>query len=38
MNNYMYRLLNAHIRVIYVGVSVHICVNCVVGHSVKREI
>jgi hypothetical protein len=37
MNDYMHRLLNAHIPVIYVGVSVHICVKCVVGHSVKRE-
>jgi hypothetical protein len=38
MNNFMYRVLNADILVIHVGVSSHIYVKGVIRHSVKRVI
>jgi hypothetical protein len=38
MNNFMYRVMNADIPVMYIGVSVHMCVKCIVGHSVNRGI
>ena len=34
----MYRVMSADIPVIYRVVSVHMHVNCVIGHSVKRVI
>ena len=34
----MYTVLNAAIPVIYVGVSVHIYVKCVIGHTVVRAV
>ena len=37
MNN-MYTVLNADIPVIYIGVSVHIHVKCVISHSVKKAV
>jgi len=38
MNNFMYTVMNADIPVLYIGVSVHIQVECAVGHSVKRAV
>jgi len=38
MNNFMYRVMNADIPVMYVGVSIHFCVKCIIGQSVKRAI
>ena len=38
MNNFMYRVKSADIPVIYIVVSVHMQVNCVIGNSVKRVI
>jgi len=38
MNNFMYTVPNAEVPVIYVGVSVHIQVKCVVRHLVKRAV
>ena len=38
MNNFMYRVMNADISVIYVGVGVHFYVKFVIRHSVKRAI
>jgi len=38
MNNFMYRVKRADIPVIYIVVSVHMHVKCVIGHSVKRII
>ena len=38
MNNNMYTVLNADIPVIYIGVSVHIHVKCVISHSVKKAV
>jgi len=38
MNNFMYTVLNADIPVIYRGVSVHIHVKCVIGHTVIRGV
>jgi len=38
MNNFTYTVMNADIPVIYVVVSVHIHVNFVIRHSVKRAI
>ena len=35
--NFMYRVMNADIPVIYIGVIVHICVKGVIGHSVNGE-
>ena len=37
MNNFMYRVMNADIPVIYRGGNDHIHVKCVIAHSVKRE-
>jgi hypothetical protein len=37
MNNFMDEMLNAEIPVIYIGVSVHIYVKCVIRYSVKRR-
>jgi hypothetical protein len=36
MNNFMFTVLNADIPAIYVVVSVHIYVHCVIRVSVKR--
>jgi len=38
MNKFMYTVLSADIPVIYIGVSSHICVKCVIGHSVKSAV
>jgi len=38
MNNFMYTVMSADIPVIYKGVSVHMHVKCVIGHSVKRAV
>jgi len=38
MNSVMHTVLNAGIPVIYIGVSVHIYVKCVLRHSVNRAI
>ena len=38
MNNLMYTVLNADIPVIYIGVSGHIHVKCVIRHSVNRAV
>ena len=38
MNNFTYRVLNADIPVICVGMSVDTHVKCVIRHSVKRAI
>ena len=38
MNNFMYRVKSADIPVIYIVVSVHMHMKCVIGHSVKRVI
>jgi len=38
MNSYAYVVLNADIPVIYIGVSVHIHVMCVIRHSVNRAV
>jgi len=35
MNNLMYTVVNADIPVIYIGVSVHMHVKCVIGHTVR---
>ena len=36
--NFMYTVLTVDMPVIYVGVSVHMFVMCVIRHSVKRAI
>jgi hypothetical protein len=38
MNNYMYKVLNAGIPVIYIGMSTHILVKCVKRNSVRRVV
>ena len=38
MNNFMYTVMNADIPVMYIGVSVHMHVKCVIRHSVKGTI
>ena len=38
MNNFMYTVLNADIPVIYIGLSVHILVKCVMRYSVQRVV
>jgi len=38
MNNLMYRVMNADIPVIYVGVCIHFYVKFVIRHSVIRAI
>ena len=38
MNIIMYTVLNVDIPVIYVGVSVHMFVMCVIGHTFVRGI
>jgi len=38
MNNFMYTVMSADIPVMYIGVSVHMHVGCVIGYSVKRAI
>ena len=38
MNSFMYTVLNADIPVIYIGVSDHMFVKCVIRHSVYRAI
>ena len=38
MKNFMHTVLNAEIPVIYIGVSIHIYVKCVLRHSVKKDI
>jgi len=38
MNIIIYTVLNADIPVIYMGVSVHIYVKYVIGHTVKRRV
>ena len=38
MNNLMYTVVNADIPVIYIGVSVHMQVKCVMGHTVIRGV
>jgi len=38
MNNFMYRVMNADILLIYVGLTVHFYVKFVIRHSVKRAI
>jgi len=38
MNNFTYTVLNADIPVIYIRVSIHIHVKCVISHSVKRAV
>ena len=38
MNNFMYRVMNANIPVIYIGVSGHIHVKCAIRHSEKRAV
>jgi len=38
MNIIMYRVMNADIPLIYIGVNVHIHVKYVIRHSVKRVI
>ena len=38
MKNFTYTAMNADIPVMYVGVSVHIHVNCVIRHSVNEAI
>jgi len=38
VNNLMYTVMGADIPMIYIGVSVHICVKYVIRHSVKKEI
>jgi len=38
MNNFMYIVMSAAIPVMYIGVSIHMHVKCVIGHSVKRAI
>jgi hypothetical protein len=36
MENFMYTVLNADIPVMYMGVSVHMFVMCVIGHTFIR--
>jgi len=38
MNNCAYMVLNADIPVIYIGVSVHIHVECVIRHSINGAV
>ena len=38
MNNFIYTVLNADIPVLYIGVSGHIHVNCVIRHSVNSAV
>jgi len=38
MNNFLYRVMNADIPVIYVGEGVHFYAKFVVRHSVKRAV
>jgi hypothetical protein len=38
MSNLTFTVLNADISVIYMGVSVHIYVHCVIRYSVKRAV
>jgi len=38
MNNFMYRVKSADIPVMYIVVSIHMHVKCVIGLSVKRVI
>jgi len=38
MNNFTYTVMNADIPLMYIGVSVHILVNCVIRHSVNRAV
>ena len=38
MNNFTYTVLNAEVPVMYIGVSVHVQVKCVVRQLVKRAV